>query len=207
MIQLLFTPPLFGFAWLDPGGCGVVKNSVFPVNGGAPGVTVPNSGSGTHAAVNPPPVPWQPVAHRDAISTQLAFRLNAPVIGVGVPAQPEQFSKPVSTTVNNTTNRPCIWSYRTLALSITQLALFRGNVGHISFNAASPTHASKNIRDVGGKMNVPAGLYATDAVPLLLSNRGAFGFGYRAIVRFTTVTISSGPTAMSGFGGANTFGS
>src|SRR5215813_11745715 len=94
-----------------------------------------------------------------------------------------------------------------LAFEISQLANERGNVGHSSFSAASPSHTSRNCRDVGGKKNVPDGLYATDAVPPLLSNAAAFGFGYRAIVRFTTVKMSSGPAAISGFGGAYTLGS
>jgi len=83
----------------------VVKNSVLPVTGAAAGVVF-----GVHAVEKPPPAPWQPVAHVDAISTQLALRRSDPFNGVGVPAQLEQFSNPVSTTVNRTTNRPCIWS-------------------------------------------------------------------------------------------------
>jgi hypothetical protein len=50
-------------------------------------------------------------------------------------------------------------------------------------------------------------LYVTGFVPDGLLADGAFGFGYRAIVRFTIVRISSGPTAISGFGGEYTLGS
>jgi hypothetical protein len=50
-------------------------------------------------------------------------------------------------------------------------------------------------------------LYVTGFVPDGFVADGAFGFGYRAIVRFTTVKMSSGPTAMSGFGGEYTLGS
>jgi hypothetical protein len=147
-IQFELIPPEFGFPWFGPGGCGVVKNSVFP---GIPLVGTAGFVFGTQADVKPPPVPWHPVAHRDAISTQLAFLRAGDPTCPGVPAQPEQATSPVSTTVNNTRNRPCIWSYRTLAFDISQLELDRGKVGHISFSAASPSHTSRNCRDVGGK--------------------------------------------------------
>ena len=82
-------------------------------------------GFGTQVEVNPPPVPWQPVAQLETINTQLARR----AAGLGVPF-PDWFTRPVSVAVNNTTNRPCIWSYRTVPLSITQLKFDRGSVGH-----------------------------------------------------------------------------
>ncbi len=96
---------LFGFAWAGPGGCGVVKKAVFPVRPFTAGFVF-----GAQTLVKPPPVPWQPVAHFETMSTQLALRRNGDVVCVGTPAQPLQLTRPVSTTVNRTTKRPCIWS-------------------------------------------------------------------------------------------------
>jgi len=49
----------------------VVKNSVLPVRPETAGVVL-----GVQAVVKPPPVPWQPVAQRDTITTQLALRMS-----------------------------------------------------------------------------------------------------------------------------------
>jgi hypothetical protein len=129
-----------------------VKNSVFPTNPGTAGVPF---------GVQPVPmftgplltVPWHPVAQRDDTRTQVALRVRLPAREpvAGNPKHPSQLIRPVSTTVNKTTNRPCIWSYRTLALSITQLAFDRGRVGHSSVMIPSPIHTSRKFLDVGGK--------------------------------------------------------
>src|ERR1035437_6821677 len=93
------------------------------------------------------------------------------------------------------------------ALSMTQVVLLRGVVGQTAGKPLVPapgpepqtppawapqllSHVSRNVEDVGGLLY---GL-VTGELPR------ALGFGYRAILRLTMVTISSGPTAICGFG-------